>query len=155
MFLYWIYTHHLLIFAIAFVAGLAAWRGGLAERWAAVANLCTALLYFGSKQLGFEGFEPATLLIDLALAVTFLVLTLRYASLWLGAAMLLEAGQFALHAFYFVTERPTDNLWATVNNGVSWGVVFCILAGVLASWRRRVVAARAVAPMTDITDAAA
>ena len=35
-------------------------------------------------------------------------LTIRYGRLWLGGAMLFQAAQFSLHAFYLVTDRSQD-----------------------------------------------
>ena len=57
---------------------------------------------------------------DLVCAVTLLMLVVRYASLWLGAAMLLQAVQFSLHAYYLVTDRPHDLIHAWVNNLDDW-----------------------------------
>jgi hypothetical protein len=59
--------------------------------------------------------------------------------------MLLAAAQFALHAYYYVGERPFDLLFAIVNNTISWGVVWVILIGVAAAWRRRVRLGKAAA----------
>jgi len=144
---YWIYTFHLLLFAIALCAAFAAWKGDPPERWGAFANLTVAVVDFAlSRLLPTSAYASATLVVDLLTATIFLVLALRYASLWLGVAMLLLAAQFSLHAFYFVTERPADLLWATVNNTVSWGVVWVIVVGVAMSWRRRTRAAAELLP---------
>jgi hypothetical protein len=64
-------------------------------------------------------------------------LAVRFAAIWMGVAMLLQAGQFTLHAYYWVIERPFDTLFAVVNNVVSWGVIICITGGVVASWMVR------------------
>ena len=86
------------------------------------------------------------LVLDGLLAFSFLALTLRFASLWLGGAMLLQAAQFSLHAYYYVLQREHDLLFAVVNNVVSWGLVWCILSGVAAAWRER---ARGPAPKLE------
>ena len=48
------------------------------------------------------------------------MLVVRYASLWLGVTMMLQAVQFSLHAYYLVMERPHDLLHAWVNNLNDW-----------------------------------
>ena len=67
----------------------------------------------------------------------FLYLALRYMSQWLGVAMLLQAIQFSLHAYYLVGELPRDRTYALINNLDSIGVLACILIGTLMTWRRR------------------
>jgi len=73
--------------------------------------------------------------LDGALGLVFLALAVRYTSLWLGGAMLLQAAQFSLHAYYLVLDRHVDLLFAVVNNVVSWGVLLAILFGTLVTWR--------------------
>jgi hypothetical protein len=60
----------------------------------------------------------------------------------LGIAMLLQAIQFSLHAYYLVGGLPRDRTFAMVNNLDSIGVLLCILAGTLLTWRRRARAAK-------------
>lgn len=131
-----IYHQHLLEIATALVT-LAAWlKGGRPERFGSLANLLIALLIFVLQHtLGVGPMEASLLTIDGLLGLIFLGLAIRYTSLWLGGAMLLQGVQFSLHAFYDVTSRPFDLLFAVVNNTVSWGVLLCILAGTLVTWR--------------------
>ena len=56
--------------------------------------------------------------------------------------MLLQAGQFSLHAWYLVSALERDRFYAIVNNLVTIGILICILVGTLIAWSRR---ARAVA----------
>lgn len=129
------YLHHLLLAAIVVVTGLAWLKGGWPERIGASLNLAIALLFFALQLfMSPAALSLALLIIDGVLGLGFLLLALRYTSLWLGAAMLLQAGQFSLHAFYYVTTKPVDRLFAVVNNVVSWGILLAILAGVGASW---------------------
>lgn len=129
------YLHHLLLAAIVAVTALAWVKGGWPERIGAAMNLAIALLFFLLQLfMSPAALAPALLIIDGVLGLGFLVLALRYTSLWLGAAMLLQAGQFSLHAFYYVTTKPVDRLFAVVNNVVSWGILIAILTGVGASW---------------------
>ena len=142
----WISHYHLLMVAIVVSAALAVWKGGWPERIGALTNLAVAVgLLLVQLLLSPSDLAMASLCADGLLAFTFLGLTLRFASLWLGAAMLLEAAQFALHAFLYVTERPFDMLFAIVNNVVSWGVIWAILFGIFGSWRRATAAGRVAA----------
>ncbi|WP_245863807.1 hypothetical protein [Caulobacter mirabilis] len=76
------------------------------------------------------------------LALGFLVLAIRYASLWLGVAMILQGLQFSLHAFYIVMERERDWLFVAVTNVVTLAIILCILVGTVFAWRRASRAAR-------------
>ncbi|MDB5439198.1 MAG: hypothetical protein JWM33_1625 [Caulobacteraceae bacterium] len=140
------YFHHLLLIAIAGVTLFAWLKGGWPERIGAAVNLAgTVVFYLGQQISSLNAFAPGLLILDGVLGVSFLVLALRYTSLWLGAAMLLQAGQFSLHAFYYVTAKPFDLLFAVVNNVVSWGILIAIVTGTFASWVQTRRAAKAAA----------
>ena len=144
---HWIASHHILLYAVALSAIFAFWKGGWPERAGGFANFVLTGVYMGAKVYLPPIMWPTTeLAIDCVLSFTFLGLALRFGSRWLGAAMLLQAGQFSLHAYYFVSERRPDLFYAMVNNVVSWGVVLCITAGVIATWGRNARAARAQRP---------
>ena len=128
------------------VAGLAWWRGGNPERFGAVLMVAAAVAVpIVHRVQSASGSSVALLVIDAAMAVGFLALAIRYASLWLGAAMLLQAMQFSLHAFYIVVEKAHDRLYSIVNNLDTIGVILCVLIGTLIAWRRRAKAAAAQA----------
>jgi hypothetical protein len=74
---------------------------------------------------------------DFVWAVGLLILVVRYASLWLGLTMLLQAVQFSLHAYYLVMELPHDLLHAWINNLDEVGISVCIVVGVVSAMRRR------------------
>jgi hypothetical protein len=134
----WLIQHHALLIGIAVCAALAVWRGGPAERIGASVNLAIALAWLlAQRLLPHDSTEVVFLGLDGTLAVAFLILSLRFGSLWLGGALLLQGAQFALHSFYFVTERPADRLFAIVSNVVSVSVVVCLLVGVVMNWRHR------------------
>ncbi|WP_309090848.1 hypothetical protein [Phenylobacterium sp.] len=143
--LYTLYTAYSLLMVIALSAVLAVWKGGWAERVGAGVNLLAALSFeLAQRQLAGDALATTTLVLDGVLALSFLGLTLRFAKTWLGLAMLLQAMQFALHAYYYVVERKLDALFAIVNNLVSWGLIACIVGGVAGHWasehrRRRAV----------------
>ena len=79
------------------------------------------------------------------LAVGLLVIAVRYASFWLGGAMLLYAAQFSLHAFYMVMSRSVDLLHMRINNLNFLGISVCLAVGTIVGWRRRVVSRRSAA----------
>jgi hypothetical protein len=135
----WVSTFHVLFACIVACAALAAWKGGSAERIGAGANLLAAVCFSVAQQVvGNAAFAMPALILDGLLAFTFLALTLRFATPWLGVAMLLQAAQFSLHAYYFVVKREPDLLFAVVNNVVSWGLLASILSGVALAWRAQV-----------------
>jgi hypothetical protein len=140
------YFHHLLTAAILGVTVFAWVKGGWPERLGASFNLFIAGLFL-VLQFGMPPamLAPGLLVIDGLLGVGLLVLAIRYTSLWLGAAMLLQAAQFSLHAFYYVTAKSFDLLFAVVNNVVSWGILIAIVAGTFASWTQARRASRAPA----------
>jgi hypothetical protein len=124
--------------ATLLVCGLAFVRGGAAERWGAViviggsiVSLLIQLVLPKSSQ------GVVSLLCEGIYGFSFLMLALRYASPWLGGAMLLQAIQFSLHAYYIVGELPHDQTYRIVNNLNSVGVLICILFGIVATWRKR------------------
>ncbi len=113
------------------------WRGGPAERAGALLIVGAASAVWLSHNLLPDGVAVSALLvIDAAMAVGFLLLAIRYASLWLGGAMLFQAAQFSLHAYYLVMERPYDRLYSIINNIDTVGVLVCVLTGTLFAWRR-------------------
>ncbi|WGM41229.1 hypothetical protein [Caulobacter sp. NIBR1757] len=113
-------------------------KGGIAERFAATLVVIGALYAFGvGRLLDNEMRTLALLLGDFLLAMGFLTLAVRYASLWLGGAMLLQAVQFTLHAWYMLGERRPDMFHVIVNNADTVGILLCIVLGTATAWRRR------------------
>lgn len=120
------------------VCALAFAKGGPAERGGAIIVASTTVGVQLIHMLAPSDIRGALLLaIDGLIAGGFLMLALRYASLWLGGAMLLQAVQFSLHAYYLVTQQRRDDTYALINNLDSAGVLLCILIGTLLAWRRR------------------
>jgi hypothetical protein len=116
-----------------------AWvKGGVSERYGVVIVLLGAAFAFLTHMFAPAGLQAFLLLAgEGAIGVAFLVLALRYASPWLGGAMLFQAIQFSLHAYYLVGELPRDYLYAMINNLDTLGVLACILVGTLLAWRKR------------------
>jgi hypothetical protein len=123
--------------------GFALWKGDLATRVAAIAyailEITTLII---NPHVGDVSGETILLAADFICAVVFLLLAVRYANLWLGAAMLFQAAQFSLHAWYLVNELPHDKLHAWINNGDDWGILIAMFTGTLLAIRRRVADAR-------------
>lgn len=128
------------------VAGCAfgVWKGDLPERVGALIILLnSALGLLGSRMLSDDAGYLFGMVLDGASAVAFLVMTIQAGRVWLGAAMLIYAGQFALRSYYLVTDRPPDHLHAVINNVNFMAVIVCIVAGTVVAWRRRDLAAAA------------
>lgn len=130
-----------LMFFLAFIFSVCvfAWaKGGPAERYGALFIAVSAVAvelvhWFLPRDL--QGL--LLLAVDGFLAASFLLLALRYASAWLGGAMLLQAIQFSLHAYYFVTGVHRGDTYAIINNLDSTGVMLCIVIGTVIAWRKR------------------
>ncbi len=76
-------------------------KGGEAERLAAVAIAITWIVSMAAQTLiSPQGLnrEIALLIIDGLFAISLLVISVRYSSLWLGVAMMLQSGAIACHA---------------------------------------------------------
>lgn len=118
------------------VCGFAWWKGGPAERAGALLIVGAAAAVWMSHNFLPKGVAGSALLvIDAAMAAGFLILAIRYASLWLGGAMLFQAAQFSLHAYYLVMEKPYDRLYSIINNIDTIGVLVCVLTGTVFAWR--------------------
>ncbi|MFZ5668851.1 MAG: hypothetical protein ACOY4K_05115 [Pseudomonadota bacterium] len=130
--------------ATLLVCVLAWWKGGRAEQYGAALKLATSLIALAVHGLlNQSAISGALLTADGLLAVGFLGLAIRYVSLWLGAAMILQAGQFSLHAWYLVNGLERDRFFAVANNLITAGILACILTGTLVVWRRQARAAQA------------
>jgi hypothetical protein len=128
-------TWPLLAFAI--------WKGDSATRVAAatyaVVEIATQIIH---PKVGDVSGETILLAVDFFCAVTFLILAVRFANLWLGAAMLFQAAQFSLHAYYLVMELPHDIMHAWINNTDDWGILISMVVGAVLAIRRRAAWAR-------------
>ena len=124
--------------ALVAIFALAIWRGEWPERFGAGFSILGAVVALVIHDFAPADIAPILLLAaDALLAGAFLFLAVRYASLFLGAAMILQAGQFALHATYTAGELAPDRRYAIVNNLITLGIFLVILLATLASWRAR------------------
>ena len=113
-------------------------KGGTAERLGASVILANLVLMFGLQAI----LPPSTMSVvqlglDAVTAVALLGLAVLYASFWLGAVMMLYAAQFALHAYYFVSERPVDLFHARVNNLDFFAISVALVLGTLFASRKK------------------
>ncbi|HZL01463.1 MAG TPA: hypothetical protein VFC47_16375 [Caulobacteraceae bacterium] len=115
----------------------ALWKGDRPEKLGAGLNLTAGVVATGLMILLTDAPPLALLAIDAALSAGFLILAIRYASLWLGAALLLQAVQFSLHAYYFVLGARHDFNYLVVNNIDTAGIDLSIVVGTILAWRRR------------------
>jgi hypothetical protein len=121
------------------VTVLLAWRrGGGAERAGAIIMLIASVMVLLIHLILPVALQVYALLIDeAALAAGFLLVALRYFSPWLGVAMILQAIQFSLHAYYLVGEKDHDYLYKLVNNVNTFAILLIILAATLLTGRKR------------------
>ncbi len=128
---------------LVIVLVLACWKGSRAERLGVAIFLAGAIYAMVVYQVVPRNLVPTLLLLgEGAMGVGFLFLAMRYMNAWLGVAMLLQAIQFSLHAYYLVGGLPRDRTLAMVTNLDSIGVLLCILVGTMLTWRRRARAAK-------------
>ena len=120
----------------------ALWKGGPPERLGAVTIIVIWVGTVIAQALTSPAYSGLSLLVSDGLAaVGFLVVAIRFSSLWLGGAMMCEAVAFVAHAM-----RLSDNervLWHGANvyvlvvNISSYLVLSVLIGGAIATIRRR------------------
>ena len=133
-----------LSFVALFVCcGLAVWKGGAAERSGALMILATWLGTTVIQAMVKAYILPIIFLAsDAVLAAGLLLLAIRFSSLWMGAAMLLQATSLSLHAAYFAAEKAdlgphTLRLYVAGKNAASFLMLLVILAATISNVLRR------------------
>jgi hypothetical protein len=117
-------------------------KGATAERLGAgiiLINLVLSTLL--ETRLPHSMVQISQLTLDALTALSLLVLTIRFASVWLGLVMLLYAAQFALHAFYLVMELQRDMFHFVANNVCFTSINVVLLVATVVNWRRQRTAA--------------
>lgn len=127
----------LVIVSVAF----AWWKGGAPERIGALFNGVICLAVPMVQLAMHESMHTLPILVaDGVLAMGFLILAIRYATLWLGAAMILQAIGFTMHSALMlgVIQHPEYFYYAAMN-AMSAGVLLSIIVGTAYAWvvRRR------------------
>lgn len=112
-------------------------RGGPPERLGSLVILLGALLAEAGLYVPPEARSTVILLIDGVAALALLLIAVRYASLWLGGIMVLQATQFTLHSVYTLSERAPDTAYSIINNVNFVGQLLCLVIGTFAAARKR------------------
>jgi hypothetical protein len=122
---------------VALVCALAWLRGSAPEKWGGGIVVAGAVYALALNWLHLDAMHSYLLLAgEGAMGMGFLMLAMRYASAWLGGAMIFQAVQFSLHAYYLVAAKPHDNFYAVVNNVDTLAVLACLLTGTIMTWRK-------------------
>ncbi len=131
------------VVALCVCCGLAVWKGGPAERGGALMILVTWLFTLLASAVT-RSYVPAIAFLasDAVLAAGLLLLAVRFSSLWMGAAMLLQATSLSLHAAYFAAEKAdlgphTLRLYVAGKNAASFLMLLVILAAGMVAWFKR------------------
>lgn len=124
--------------ALLIVVSFAFWKGDAPERLTAVLVLFAWLAPVSAQVIFGEEIPIYVLLAaDGFLAAGLLIISIRYASVWLGAAMLLQSLSFALHSQVLSSERPDVLHYIVVINALSYSVLLTLALATLIAWRRR------------------
>ena len=119
-------------------------KGGAAERLGSVAILAS---YMGDNvaiALDLGKFPLFWIFAsDFALAMGLLIIAVRYTSLWLGGAMLLQSIALCSYGLAVTGDGLQNRSYIALNNILSFLMLACILAGTVASWRKRVAGRKA------------
>ena len=142
------------------VCGFAVWKGGPAERTGGAVILGLVVAERLCRLVAPPDLLPILNLIgDAATALGLLLLAVRFASLWLGGAMLFYAATFVLHSAYMVTGRPeADHMYIWLKDFSFAGIHVCLVVGTLLALRHRHVLThpkpRAAAPSNGLVGGA-
>jgi len=118
-----------------------AWaKGGPAERYGSTLYCVSALGAMLVRLLIRQPLPPAfELIMDALVGVGFLLLALRYSSLWLGAAMMLKGVQLSLHATHLTdtVDAKIDgfNVYAASLNLITLSLIAVFFWATLANGR--------------------
>ncbi len=138
-------TYVLQLCAIPLAGGVALFKGDKPERYGATILLIPTLLEDVvlpvSRHLGYplaHSMPYVELVSTFAVSCGFLYLAVRYASLWLAAAMVVQ-GTELYFARAFIDSSPRNfNLYATEVNIITASVLGILGGAAIASWRARV-----------------
>lgn len=88
--------------------------------------------------LNFPHFPGAILAsLDFLLAAGLLLLAVRYSSLWVGVAMLLQSVSLCSHAFVFDGLGLGPQQRVELNNAISLLMLGCVVVATIMSWRAK------------------
>lgn len=130
----------IVLVVIFLTVAFAWWKGGRPERIGSLFNAICSIGAVVFQALSHKTFGTVPILVaDGLLATGFLILAFRYASLWLAAAMVLQAASFVIHAAVLMDLLPKDNLvfYYAAMNILGGLVMLVILLGTAGAWYRR------------------
>ena len=130
--LLWIAQPAFLILTVAF----AFYKGQASDKLGAALILSVYVLADILLAASFPHFPTLLMMsLDFGLAVGLLAVALKYSSIWLGIAMLLQSIALASHAFRLEGIGLMVRQEVILNNAISNLMLGCILAGTVASSR--------------------
>lgn len=135
-----IYTQLGLI-GLVMTCAFAWWKGGAPER---LGTLILAINWVGTDLVrALTGqMVPTSVMFgsEVVLTVGFLFISVRYSSLWLGLAMLIQSFGFALHAIQLGDEdAPRWHgmiVYLLLNNILAYLLLLALIGGTLVNWSR-------------------
>ena len=111
--------------------------GKTPERVAAlIFGLATGMTAVSGYFWDYKEIGNLLLTIDGLMALSFMVLAIRYNYLWIALLMGAMSGYFAIHAYYLMTQRPLDETFALMSNLATLVALLSIAIGVVTSRRR-------------------
>ena len=118
--------------AFAWLKG--AWPERLGSSWVLAMYLASDL----AMAISFPDTPQLMLFsLDFLLALGLLALTVRFSSLWLGLAMLLQSLALLEHALILGGGGLSPIRWSVMNDVISLLMLMCIVAATIISWRGR------------------
>lgn len=131
--------------ALPLAGGVALIKGDKAERWGAGAFvpvvLANSLIVAALQGVGFDK-AKSVLYFDLGscliLSSYFLYLSVRYASLWLAAAMVVQGTDFYFNQAYLDAEQPNESLYVIQLDLVCFFVLAILGSAAIWSWCARI-----------------
>jgi hypothetical protein len=150
-------TYVLQLCAIPVAGGLAIFKGNKPERYGAtillIPTLLEDLVLPVSHHFGYalhSSMPYVELLSTFAVSSGFLYLAVRYASLWLAAAMVVQ-GTELYFARAFIDSSPRNfNLYATEVNIITASVLGILGGAAIVSWRARIQTTRDEAKRSEV-----
>ena len=127
-----------LVLVIASCA-FALFRGGSAERWGSLLIIADYVAADVAMLLDWPRFPvTAVFVLDFILAVALLIVAIRFSSLWLGAAMMLQSIALCSYGLAATGDGLHGVGYIRLNNILSFTMYGCVIAGTIASWRKRI-----------------
>ena len=132
-----------LIFA---VAGFAWWKGGAGEREGALAVVVAWIVSLATQALSpVDNRLQMLAVVDGGLALAMLAIALRYTSVWLGIAMLLQGAVLAVHSLGLGKAINLREYYIALNLS-STAMLLAMVFATIGSWIKRSKRTAKVAP---------